>query len=118
MGSVRLDMDLRAGRSVALYRGVYVGAEQATGFLQRVVGALRTQRAPVAVTFTTSAVLHAFRWLPHAWRDPDAVVHLAVDATAMTRPRRGDCSASTDSHLQSGVMAFQAEFAMITPRNR
>src|SRR3954451_16257598 len=63
-GATRLDMDLRAGRSVALYRGVYVAAGHANGLLVRVTAAVRTQGSLAVATYTTSAALHGFRWLP------------------------------------------------------
>jgi len=47
--SVRLDMDLRAGRTVAAYRGVYVAAGRANGLLQRATAALRTHRPPAVM---------------------------------------------------------------------
>src|SRR3982751_6776605 len=73
-----LDVDLRAGRSVSVFRGVHVAAGHDIGRLARVTAALRTQDPCSVATYTTATVLHDFRWLPMEWSDPRATIHLAV----------------------------------------
>jgi hypothetical protein len=84
-----LDLDLRSGRSVSVFRGVHVGAGHDIGLLTRVRAALRTQGALSVATFTTAAVLHAFRWLPSAWGDPHTTIHIAVLQADARRHRDG-----------------------------
>jgi len=112
-GATRLDMDLRAGRSVALYRGVYVAAGHANGLLVRVTAAVRTQGSLAVATYTTSAALHGFRWLPSTWSDPASTVHLAVEASSTSRHQPGlrlhrRLIASEDVALVGGVPCFAA----------
>jgi hypothetical protein len=84
-----LDLDLRSGRSVSVFRGVHVAARHDIGLLTRVRAALRTQGALSVATFTTAAVLHAFRWLPSAWGDPHTTIHIAVLQADARRHRDG-----------------------------
>jgi hypothetical protein len=84
-----LRRELRSGRSVAVHRGVHVAAGYDIGFLSRLHAAMATQAQRSAATLQTAAVLHAFRWLPAAWLDPQSVIHIAVDREDDRRHRRG-----------------------------
>lgn len=85
----QLDRDRRAGRSVALFRGVHVDASHADGLLPRIAAAMATQSRQAVVGMQTAAVLHGLRWLPAAWSAPDAPVHVVVPQDDARRSRRG-----------------------------
>jgi hypothetical protein len=84
-----LDLDLRAGRSLSVFRGVHVDAGHADGFWVRLRAALATQDVRAIATLTTAAVLHGFRWLPVEWLQPHRTIHLAVGQDAARRHRVG-----------------------------
>jgi hypothetical protein len=86
---VRLDGDLRTGRVVAPFRGVYVDACLSGSFLVRVRAAIATQATSACVAMQTAAVLHRLRWLPAAWSAADATVHVAVHPDDERGHRRG-----------------------------
>lgn len=76
---IRLDGDLRSGRAVAPFRGIYVDANAVGSWLVRVRAAAATQSLTARVGMQTSAVLHRLRWLPEAWGSPDALIHFVVE---------------------------------------
>jgi hypothetical protein len=84
-----LELDLRAGRSVSVFRGVHVDAAHQQGFWVRLRAALASQDVRAVVTFTTAAVVHGLRWLPSAWTDPSATIHIAVAQDDDRRHRNG-----------------------------
>ena len=85
----RLDAELRAGRSIAMFRGVHVAAADQVGWLTRVRAALATQDSRSVLTHTTAAAVHGLRWLPAQWSDPSGVVHVAVARDDGRRHRDG-----------------------------
>jgi hypothetical protein len=85
----KLDVEMRAGRAVSVFRGVHVRVGHEVGLLARIAAALKTQDLRAVATYTTAAVLHALLWLPDAWRDPDAQVHVAVPQDDARRHRDG-----------------------------
>lgn len=87
--SHRLDSDLRSGRTQALFRGVHVDTAAAVSWLVRVRAAAATQAPTAVVAMQTAAVLLGLRWLPDRWRDPNAIVHFAVDQADARRHRPG-----------------------------
>jgi hypothetical protein len=81
--------DLRAGRTVAVFRGVHVDAAGAAGFVARVRSAAATQDVTAVVAMQTSAVLLGCRWLPREWSADEAPIHMAIARTASRRHRDG-----------------------------
>jgi hypothetical protein len=106
-----LDLDLRTGRSVAVFRGVHVDAAHRHGFWVRVRAAIATQSARSVMTLTTAAVIHGFRWIPSEWIHPDATIHIAVAPDDDRRHRRGirlhrRCLAPADVTVVNGIACF------------
>src|SRR5437763_16735717 len=84
-----IDRELRAQRTVALFRGVHVEAGASSGLLARAHAAVATQDRDAIVAMQSAAVLHDLPWLPDAWRADCATFHLAVAPNATTRHRPG-----------------------------
>lgn len=84
-----INADLRAQRTVSLFRGVHVDAAAAVGRMTRIRAAAATQAPTARVAMETSAVLHRLRWLPQEWLKDDATVHFAVEADDDRRHRDG-----------------------------
>src|SRR5439155_6164784 len=82
-----LDRYRKAGRSVAVFRGVHVDATHAAGLLQRVRAALATQAADAVAGMQTSAWLHRLRWLPQSWSPLEADIDLVVSPSDCHRQR-------------------------------
>jgi hypothetical protein len=85
----QLDRNLRAGRTVAVFRGVYVAPTYSLGWLTRVRAALAALGADAVAGMQTSAVLHRLRWLPLDWSADSSVVHAVVSPTDAHRQRQG-----------------------------
>ena len=87
--AVDVDRELRAQRTVALFRGVHVDAGSSSGRVTRARAAVATQGGNAIVAMQTAAVLLELPWLPEAWRADSATLHLAVPPTATRRHRPG-----------------------------
>jgi len=84
-----VDRALKAGRSVAVLRGVHVDAEHAVGLRVRLHATLAALGPDAVAAMQSAAVWHQFRWLPAAWSAEGALVHAAVPPGAGRRHRDG-----------------------------
>jgi hypothetical protein len=106
-----LELDLRTRRSVSVFRGVHVDAAHQHGFWPRLRAALASQDLGSVVTLTTAAVVHGFRWIPAAWTEPTATIHIAIAQDDDRRHRVGirlhrRLLASPDIIVVNGVPCF------------
>ena len=85
----QVDRDLRAGRSVAPFRGVHVAPAHASGWIAHLHAALATQDADALIGMCAAAALHRLRYVPPQWSTTAAVVDIVVDPTNAHRQRRG-----------------------------
>jgi hypothetical protein len=85
----RVDRDLRAGRSVAPFRGVHVEAAYAEGWLPHVRAALATQSSEALIGMQSSAALHQLRYVPQSWSAAVSDVDIVVPPEDAHRQRRG-----------------------------
>lgn len=114
----QLDVDLRAGRTVSVFRGVHAAAGQERAFLSRIRAAAATQDVRALATFITAAVLHRFRWLPAAWVDPRTTLHFAVPQDEARRHREGlrlhrRLIGQEDAVLIDGVACFSVPRTLV-----
>jgi hypothetical protein len=86
--ATRLDNDLRARRTTAVFRGVHVGSGSLGGAARR-RAALLTQAPAAVLSHRSAAVIHRFRWAPAAWYDDDAPVQVMVPPGDKHRQRGG-----------------------------
>jgi hypothetical protein len=80
--------DLRARRTTSVFRGVHVGSGSLGGAARR-RAALLTQAPSAVLSHRSAAVVHGFRWLPSAWCDIEATVHITVPPADKHRQRVG-----------------------------
>jgi hypothetical protein len=88
VAAATLDTDLRARRTTSVFRGVHVGSGALGGAARR-RAALLTQAPAAVLSHRSAAVVHRFRWLPAAWYDEDATVHITVPPEDKHRQRAG-----------------------------
>ena len=81
--------DRKAGRTVAVFRGVHVDAVHAAGQLARFRAALATQGVAALIGMQSSAVLLGLRWIPQQWSLPSEPVHIVVPPDDDHRQRPG-----------------------------
>lgn len=84
-----LDQDLRARRTAAVFRGVYVEARHACGLRVKAMAALAVLGPAAVVTGRSAAVLLGLRWLPQEWLAGDMEIHVAVAREHAGRHRPG-----------------------------
>jgi very-short-patch-repair endonuclease len=83
-----LDNDVRARRTTSVFRGVHVGTD-ALGPAARRRAALLTQAPSAVLSHRSAAVVHGLRWLPGAWFDLGATIHVTVPPADKHRQRVG-----------------------------
>jgi hypothetical protein len=80
--------DLRNGRSVAVVRGVHVGAELAQSYAIRCAAVLRAVGEPAVIGQQSSAVLLDLPWVPASWREPRRPIDVVVGPSPTKRRDR------------------------------
>src|SRR4051794_21442002 len=84
-----LARDRKAGRTIAVFRGVHVDAPHAAGLLPHFRAALATQGPDARIGMQSSAALQRLRWIPKEWSLLSMPVHIVVPPEDDHRQRRG-----------------------------
>jgi hypothetical protein len=80
--------DLRAGRSVAIVRGVHVDVRLVESYAVRCAAALKAIGDDAAVGHGSAAILLDLPWLPDSWRQPRRPIDVVVGPAPTERRRR------------------------------